>query len=124
MIVAALVLMAQSVAEMRHARRVLVVAAPSVGDPQRVAQERALHAAGKVLADRDVTVVEVTADQVTGSTDRAAGLRERWHLPAGTFTVILIGKDGHEALRRAIPIDGVTLAAAIDAMPMRRAGQR
>jgi hypothetical protein len=116
--------MMQSVAEMRHARRVLIVAAPSATDPQRVAQERALHSAGEALADRDVTVVAVTGDHVAGATDGAGVLRQRWHLPPEAFTVFLIGKDGHEALRRTTPIDSATLTAAIDAMPMRRAGQR
>jgi hypothetical protein len=38
--------------------------------------------------------------------------------------VVLVGKDGHAALRRSEPIDASTLVATIDAMPMRRAGQR
>ena len=124
MIVLAAMMASATVAEMRHQRRVLIVAAPSATDPRRVAQEAALASMPKELADRDVTVVELTGDTVRGAADAAAALRERWHLPKAAFGVVLVGKDGHAALRRDEPIDRTTLVATIDAMPMRRAGQR
>ncbi|MEG3178334.1 DUF4174 domain-containing protein [Sphingomonas sp. RB3P16] len=113
-----------TVAEMRHQRRVLIVAAPSETDARRIAQRASLDAMPKALDDRDVTVVEVTGDTVRGAPDSAAALRTRWRLPRAAFGVVLIGKDGNAALRRSEPIDRTTLVATIDAMPMRRAGQR
>ncbi|WP_457354885.1 DUF4174 domain-containing protein [Sphingomonas sp. UYP23] len=113
-----------SVAEMRHQRRVLIVAAPSEADARRTAQRAALDGMPKELDDRDVTVVEITGDTVRGAKDSAAALRTRWRLPKAAFGMVLVGKDGHAALRRAEPIDRATLVATIDAMPMRRAGQR
>ncbi|WP_010183238.1 DUF4174 domain-containing protein [Sphingomonas sp. PAMC 26605] len=115
---------AATVAEMRHERRVLIVAAPSESDARRSAQRASLDAMPKDLDDRDVTIVEVTGDTVRGATDSAAVLRTHWRLPKSAFGVVLVGKDGHAALRRAEPIDRATLVATIDAMPMRRAGQR
>ncbi len=113
-----------TVADMRHHRRVLIVAAPSESDVRRIAQRASLDAMPKELDDRVVTVVELTGDTVRGAADSAAALRTRWRLPKAAFGVVLVGKDGHAALRRAEPIDRTTLVATIDAMPMRRAGQR
>lgn len=115
---------AATVADMRHQRRVLIVAAASEADVRWVAQRSMLDGMTQALDDRDVTVVEVTGDTVRGAADSAAALRTRWRLPKAAFGVVLIGKDGHAALRRAEPIDRATLVATIDAMPMRRAGQR
>lgn len=111
-------------ADLRQHRRVLIVAAPTETDPLRVAQQALLRDMTAQLADRDVTVVELTGDTVRGVADSAGRLRERWRLPEAAFGVVLVGKDGHAALRRSEPIDRATLVAAIDAMPMRRAGLR
>ncbi|RZM28431.1 MAG: DUF4174 domain-containing protein [Sphingomonas sp.] len=124
MIVLAAMMASMTVAEMRHQRRVLIVAAASAADARKTAQDAALAGMTKALADRDVTVVELTGDTVKGAADSAASLRERWRLPKAAFGVVLVGKDGHAALRRSAPIDATTLVATIDAMPMRRAGQR
>ena len=124
MIVLAAMMASMTVADMRHQRRVLIVAAASAADARRVAQDAALAGMTKALADRDVTVVELTGDTVRGAADTAAALRARWRLPKAAFGVVLVGKDGHAALRRSEPIDAPTLVATIDAMPMRRAGQR
>ncbi|MDY7523426.1 DUF4174 domain-containing protein [Sphingomonas sp. 10B4] len=115
---------AATVADMRYERRVLIVAAPNEADARRIAQRASLDTMPQELGDRDVTVVEVTGDSVRGATDSAAALRTRWRLPKAAFGIVLVGKDGNAALRRAEPIDRATLVATIDAMPMRRAGQR
>ncbi|WP_010161019.1 DUF4174 domain-containing protein [Sphingomonas sp. PAMC 26617] len=124
MIVLAAAMASMTVTDMRHQRRVLIVAAPDMADARRVAQDAALAGMTKDLDDRDVTVVEVTGDTVKGAADSAASLRERWRLPKAAFGVVLVGKDGHAALRRSGPIDAAALFATIDGMPMRRAGQR
>ena len=41
-----------------------------------------------------------------------------------SFSVVLIGKDGGEKLRRATPLSPEELFAIVDAMPMRRAEMR
>ena len=124
--IAALALMAASptVAAMRHDRRVLIVAAPAATDARRTQQAALLAPAARDLRECDVTVVAVTGDTVQGAGDTADALRRRWQLAPQDFTVVLVGKDGHAALRRAAPLPAADLIAAIDAMPMRRAGLR
>ncbi len=113
-----------SVAEMRWQRRVLVVAAPSVDDPALTAQRRTLRGWRRQAEDRDVQFVEVIGDRVDGARDTTATLRARLRLPSARFGLVLIGKDGHVALRSGEPVTADELQRRIDAMPMRRAGQR
>ncbi len=109
---------------MKRHRRVLILAAPTATDPSFAKQRRELTAWRKEGEDRDVTIVEIVADRVSGATDTAVALRRRWHLPADHFTAILIGKDGNEAFRTIKPFAAAGLTQTIDAMPMRRAGRR
>ncbi|WP_200924202.1 DUF4174 domain-containing protein [Sphingomonas sp. Leaf208] len=112
-----------TVAQMKWERRVLIVSAPTADDPSLAEQRRVLAAWKSSAAARDLTVVEIVGDTVRGAGDPAAALRRKYRLPA-TFTAILIGKDGGEKLRSAKPFPAATLEATIDAMPMRKAGQR
>ena len=112
-----------TVAQMKWERRVLIVSAPTAEDPT-LAEQRSVLAAWKTNASaRDLTIVEIVGDTVRGASDPATALRRKHHLPA-TFTAILIGKDGNEKLRSAKPFPAAALEATIDAMPMRKAGQR
>ena len=113
-----------TVAAMRWQRRVLVMAAPRADDPGLVAQRRALAGWDAEARARDLTVVTVIGDRVTGAADPAAALRRRYRIPLDRFTAVLIGKDGGVKLHEAGPIAAETLAGTIDAMPMRRAGER
>jgi hypothetical protein len=113
-----------SVADMKHHRRVLIIAAPTAGDATLAAQRRQLAGWRQGADDRDLSVVEVIGDHVSGATDAAAALRHRYDLPAAHFRAVLIGKDGHVAMREGQPIPADRLEATIDAMPMRRAGLR
>ncbi len=112
-----------SIAQMKWDRRVLIVSAPTAEDPGLAEQRRILVGWATRAAARDLTVVEIIGDTVRGAGDPAATLRRRYHLPA-TFAAVLIGKDGGEKLRSAKPFPAAALEATIDAMPMRKAGQR
>ena len=112
-----------TLAQMKWERRVLIVAAPSAQDPALAEQRRILASWTAKGDERDLTIVEIVGDQVRGAGDTAPALRRKFRLPAG-FTAILIGKDGGEKLRSATPFPAAALEATIDAMPMRRAGQR
>jgi hypothetical protein len=112
-----------TLAQMRWERRVLIVAAPSQQDPALAEQRRILGSWTAKGEARDLTIVEVVGDRVRGAGDTAPSLRRKFHLPTG-FTAILIGKDGGEKLRSAKPFPTALLEQTIDAMPMRRAGQR
>lgn len=121
---AALLAASPSVAAMQWDRRVLIVAAPSADDPSLVEQRRTLAAWRAEAERRDLSVVEVLGDRVTGATDAAASLRRAYRLPADGFAVVLLGKDGGVKRRSTGPLAAVDLARTIDAMPMRRAGGR
>ena len=112
-----------TLAEMKWERRVLIVAAPSLQDAALAEQRRILANWKANSDDRDLTVVEVIGDQVRAAGDTAASIRRNYRLPAA-FTAILIGKDGGEKLRSTKPFPAAVLEQTIDAMPMRRAGQR
>ena len=112
-----------TIAQMRWERRVLIVAAPSAQDASLAEQRRILAAWKTNAAARDLSIVEVVDNQVRGAADTAAQIRRRYRFPAA-FTAILIGKDGGEKLRSAKPFPAAALEATIDAMPMRKAGQR
>ncbi len=112
-----------TLAQMRWERRVLIVAAPSPQDPALDEQRRILGGWTAKGDERDLTVVEIVGDRVRGAGDTGPALRRKFRLPTG-FTAILIGKDGGEKLRSAHPFPTALIEQTIDAMPMRRAGQR
>jgi len=113
----------QTVDTMRDHRRLVLIAAPRDTDSQAATQTAILSHWKNEADDRDITVITITGMTVTGSADKAQSLRRRFQLKPGTFQVLLIGKDGHVAIRSAHPITAERLQGAIDAMPMRQAGQ-
>jgi hypothetical protein len=112
-----------SIGAMAWQRRIIVMSAAQREDAN-LEQQRRLLAAWSGGEERDVTVVGIAGDQVTGASDDAASLRRHFHLPSDAFMVILVGKDGHVALRSPTPVTGAAFQQAIDAMPMRKAGER
>jgi hypothetical protein len=109
---------------MRWGRRIVLLASPSPTDPRALEQRRSLSAWRREVAARDVTLVQISGSRVIGASDTSEALRRRYHLEPGAFQVLLLGKDGHVALRSAQPVSMETLRGTIDAMPMRRAGGR
>jgi hypothetical protein len=85
-------------------QRILLIAAPSLNDDAYRTQAALLLPALAGLNERDFVV------QIQFSTK--------------SFSVVLIGKDGGEKLRRATPLSPEELFAIVDAMPMRRAETR
>ncbi len=115
--------MEPTMTEMQWHRRVLIISTPGVDNPDFETQLQML-ARWRGGEDRDVTVVRIEGLAVAGSRETAKELRERYQLAAKNFSVALVGKDGHVALRSETPLSGAQLEGVIDAMPMRRAGQR
>ena len=85
-------------------QRLLVIAAPSLNDDAYRTQAALLLPALAGLNERDFAV------QIQFGTK--------------SFSVVLIGKDGGEKLRRTTPLSPEELFAIVDAMPMRRAEMR
>ncbi|MHC9420296.1 DUF4174 domain-containing protein [Sphingomonas citri] len=113
-----------SIAAMRWEKRVLLVAASEEKDPKLEQQRRIIARWRDAAAERDLAVVEITGDRVTGASDSAATLKKRFRLPADGFAALLIGKDGGTKLRQTRPISAAVLEETIDAMPMRRQERR
>ncbi|NIJ24948.1 DUF4174 domain-containing protein [Sphingomonas japonica] len=110
----------QSIDALRWDRRVLIVFAGAASDRRLSEQRDALRAERSEIGDRDLTVVEVVADSVSGIRDYAPRLRAQFGVGRADFAAILIGKDGAAKLRSPRPVSTATLFATIDAMPMRR----
>ena len=85
-------------------QRILLIAAPSLNDDAYRTQAALLLPALAGLNERDFVV------QIQFGTT--------------SFSVVLIGKDGGEKLRRTTPLSSEELFAIVDAMPMRRAEMR
>ncbi len=113
----------------RWKRRLLLVFAPVKPHPNLVVQRRRLKEAAAGLKDREVTVVEVVQDSVFVDGNlaielNAKNLRKQFDTTIIEFTVLLIGKDGEEKLRRDEPVQAADLFKTIDAMPMRQQEMR
>jgi hypothetical protein len=109
---------------LRDHQRVLLIF--SNGD-NRLAEAQLNVAASNAsgFRERDLILVglagsmpDVPTALLSSADDVAA--RKRFHVAAGQFTVILIGKDGGEKLRSDHPIAWKTLQQTIDSMPMRQ----
>jgi hypothetical protein len=87
-------------------RSVMVFAAPA--DPQRREQLDALAFDAAAAARRELIVVDV-AERLD-----ALALCDLYRVSPGTFTVVLIGRDGFEQERWEQPVDTDELWALID----------
>ena len=101
--------------------RVLIAFAPHLSDPRLHAQSGEMAKFGLGASERDLLFVQVGDDKVLGSHDKADKLRAKYHIGAGDFRTLLVGKDGNTAIEASAPIPATKLQAAIDAMPMRKA---
>lgn len=108
-----------SVDSLQWDRRVLIIFAPAHDDPALASQRRLLDRSA--MADRDLHVIEVVGDSVSGVRDYAGSLRQRYGVTDREFQALLLGKDGGVKLRHPRPMPMAQLNDTIDAMPMRRA---
>jgi hypothetical protein len=95
--------------------RVLLLFAPAHDDARVKKQTALIEANRSGFEDRDLIAFLIPEQ---------SPLRDRFHIDGKTFTVILIGKDGTEKLRRSSIVDPEQLFRLIDSMPMRQAGER
>ncbi len=106
--------------------RLLIAAAPSPDDPSMQAFRARWQHRESEIADRDLLVFHLYEDRpgrvgkTTIAPQVAETLRRELDIPAGTFTLLLIGKDGASKLRAAEPVRPEEIFGRIDAMPMRR----
>ena len=95
--------------------RRLLVFAPSRSDARFQKQNALLAQSRAAFQDRDLVRTDII-----GTERGAASLRAHYHVKAGRFRVLLIGRDGHVAYGGPSPVTLRSLTGRIDAMPMRR----
>ena len=100
----------------------LLLHAPTA-DAAELQRQRALLAAQPAgMQERDLLVLDVIENQLSAADRQYA--RTELKLPADTFTVLLIGKDGGVKQRSTTPLPPADLFGTIDKMPMRRQEMR
>ena len=114
--------------------RVLIIFAPTSEDTRFRDQLALLMHHGAAMKERDLLLTTSVVHLEPGSSinyqillgdsffadGEQSATRKRFHIAPGDFTVLLIGKDGGEKLRRHTPITIQQLKEIIDAMPMRK----
>jgi len=114
-----------TLAALRDHARPLLIFSPSAGDPRLLEQLKILRAQAGDAAERDLVAIAIPEGGDAPSEDKfseaeANRARRRFHIGAGEFLVVLVGKDGGEKLRSPKPIPFEKLRSVIDSMPMRR----
>ena len=113
-------------ARFEWSHRPLLVFAPHRSDPRVEVLLHRLAMRECALRDRDMVVgliVQEGDSQLDGSRlspATARAIRQRFAIPEGGFTVVLVGKDGGEKLRDEEMPDLDEIFGLIDGMPMRR----
>jgi hypothetical protein len=110
--------------------RLILAFSPSDEDPAHKALEKEIALQAEEVIDRDLLVFHIleTGEIRLGETSlplRSGDyLRESFSIRPGTFTVLLIGKDGGVKLRREGGVELGEIFSLIDSMPMRQREMR
>ncbi len=122
---------AQSVLDtLRWQHRVLLLFAPDDAQPDMKEQIALLTQKSAEVTDRDLVFFTLFTENGLGPDQRilpkaqVQHWRKRFGVADAGFTLILIGKDGTEKLRRREKTSLADIFTLIDAMPMRRAEMR
>lgn len=121
----------KTLAAMRHCYRPLLVFSPSATDPRLKRQGEILDADADDMMDRFVLFTPILPDRknyqppldtpyVVLSQQEMQSIRARFHIPAGSFQVLLLGEDLTEKLRSTRPVDSTRLNSLIDTLPSRK----
>jgi hypothetical protein len=110
--------------------RLLLLFVPEPSSPEFVDQWTSLYRHQDALAERDLLVLSLFAEEV-GDVDgepiepeEADALRQRFRVKPTHAAAVLVGKDGTEKKRWPMPLAVDALLATIDAMPMRQQEKR
>lgn len=110
--------------------RLLLIFAPSEDDERFRDLKKEMCDRDDEIVDRDLLVFHILerGESRLGdiSIDRQSAtlLRDRFSAKPGQFTVVLIGKDGGEKLRRGDEVNIAEIFSLIDSMPMRQREMR
>ncbi|GGG32245.1 hypothetical protein GCM10011378_05950 [Hymenobacter glacieicola] len=114
--------MAATLKASKWQRRVLLLCAPTPDNAELRQQQQLLQPAKAELRARDLVVYEVHPGQLAAADQRY--LRQQLGVAGGSFTVLLVGKDGGVKRRETKPLPAAELFSTIDAMPMRQQEMR
>ena len=110
--------------------RLLLLFTPSLDGPGYLKLNEDLSRQKEEVMDRDLLVFHIleSGETTLGNLPLAEGsgdyLREKFSIKPGTFTVLLIGRDGGVKLRREGQVKLQELFSLIDSMPMRQREMR
>jgi hypothetical protein len=107
--------------------RPIIVFAATADDPRAAEQLELLNRDSAALSERDIVVIAVWPDQVRSDADldvTPESLRTRYGIEAGTFAVLLVGKDTGVKRRADNVVSPDALYSQIDSMPMRQREMR
>jgi hypothetical protein len=110
----------------RWKNRLLFLFSPSSEIPAYQSLNRELNRNHDGVRDRDLLVFRIleqgssAMDSQEISPQGAINLRRRFGVNQGTFTVVLVGKDGGVKLQRPGPVSLSDIFGLIDSMPMRQ----
>ena len=112
-------------AELAWEKRVLLLFSKAPGTAALQRQNDILQAAAAGLAERDMAVIRVFADNrvtLDGRHLASSGqsFYDRFGVDPAGFRVMLVGKDGTVKMDRSDAVSAEDLFQLIDAMPMRR----
>jgi hypothetical protein len=110
----------------RWKNRLLFLFSPSSEIPAYQSLNRELNRNHDGVRDRDLLVFRILEQGSSAmysqeiSPQGAINLRRRFGVNQGTFTVVLVGKDGGVKLQRPGPVSLSDIFGLIDSMPMRQ----
>jgi hypothetical protein len=110
--------------------RLLLLFTPSLDRPGYLKLKEDISSQEEDVKDRDLLVFHIlesgeTKLENSPLPERSGDyLREKFSITPGTFTVMLIGKDGGVKLRREGGVELAEIFALIDTMPMRQREMR
>jgi hypothetical protein len=122
--------MTVDISEFQWTNRLLFLFSPDPNNPSFLTLRNEIMAQKDEIQDRDLIIFEILEqgpskmDQTDLDPKAAESLRRRFAVPLGTFTVILVGKDGGVKLRRSEPTPLEKIFRLIDSMPMRQQEMR
>ena len=115
-----------ALSEYRWNKRVLVISAATADDRNLVEQQQELATTAEAFANRDMVLVTLLDNAVSTAGDRelttaeASAARAFVGIETGSFSLLLIGKDGSVKLSAESATPMTEIYALIDTMPMRQ----
>ncbi len=123
-------LFSQDLKNHRWEDRVILIFGDTPTHPTVQTQVNALNAKPAELIDRNLLIYQIYQQEGQRpkgkrlATNELKAFRKKFNIEAGTFAVLLIGKDGGVKMKKTTAVDPQLIFDLIDSMPMRQAEMR